>query len=297
MALEEPELHVPPPLQRRLVHRIQALSTQTFVSTHSPMVAAMSDPQAVVILRNNGGVLSCASLLTTPLGGAATNAVRKLFQLNRVDTIAALMHEAILVPEGRIDHDWLKLLGRAVDLHQGWDVGNECRFGGYVGVIPTHDAAVEATAAVLDRLHPRITALVDGDPTGVGYARALAAAAPSPAVILRWPNAWTIEDVVGWILEADATTALAALQGAINPPPASIPALVARLKSDDRAVQGLKQDQVAYEAVADTIGVTEPCYRRARELLNVMTDVLLGGDNPRFSATPEESPHIRVFRL
>ena len=51
MALEEPELHVPPPLQRRLVHRIQALSTQTFVSTHSPMVAAISDAQAVAVLR------------------------------------------------------------------------------------------------------------------------------------------------------------------------------------------------------------------------------------------------------
>src|ERR1700734_1607274 len=33
MALEEPELHVPPALQRRLVYRIQALSTQTIVST------------------------------------------------------------------------------------------------------------------------------------------------------------------------------------------------------------------------------------------------------------------------
>jgi hypothetical protein len=33
MALEEPELHVPPPLQRRLVHRIQALSTHSSVPT------------------------------------------------------------------------------------------------------------------------------------------------------------------------------------------------------------------------------------------------------------------------
>ena len=64
MALEEPELHVPPPpLQRRLVHRIQALSTQTFVSTHSPMVAAISDPRTVTVLRNEGGTLFCTPLL------------------------------------------------------------------------------------------------------------------------------------------------------------------------------------------------------------------------------------------
>ncbi|WDQ98436.1 AAA family ATPase [Devosia sp. J2-20] len=47
MALEEPELHVPPAMQRRLVSRIQSLSTQTFVTTHSPMVAALSDPAGV----------------------------------------------------------------------------------------------------------------------------------------------------------------------------------------------------------------------------------------------------------
>jgi hypothetical protein len=260
------------------------------------MVAAMSNPQAVAVLRNDDGILSCASLLAAPLPGAATNAVRKLFQLNRVETIDAVMHDAVLVPEGRIDHEWLKLLVRAVDLRQGWDAADESRFGSYIGVIPTQDAAIEATVAVLDRLHPRVTALVDGDPSGVGYASALAVARPRPAVILRWPNTWTIEDVVGWILEADAGTSLAALQGVINPVPASIAALVARLKSDDRAAHGLKQDQIGYETVADLIGATAACYRRARELLNAMADVLLGMDNPRFTATPGESADIRIFR-
>jgi hypothetical protein len=46
-------LHVPPPPQRRFVHRIHALSTQTFFSTHSPMVAALSGPQVVTMLRND----------------------------------------------------------------------------------------------------------------------------------------------------------------------------------------------------------------------------------------------------
>jgi hypothetical protein len=42
MALEEPELHVPPASQRRLIDRLQALSTQTFVSTRAPTVAALA---------------------------------------------------------------------------------------------------------------------------------------------------------------------------------------------------------------------------------------------------------------
>jgi hypothetical protein len=39
LAMEEPELHVPPPVQRKLIHRIRSLSTQTIVVTHSPVVA------------------------------------------------------------------------------------------------------------------------------------------------------------------------------------------------------------------------------------------------------------------
>ncbi|NBJ20692.1 AAA family ATPase [Burkholderia thailandensis] len=295
MALEEPELHVPPPLQRRLVHRIQALSSQTFVSTHSPMIAAMSDPLSVLVLRNDDGVLSSVPLLPETLPPAASNGVRKLFQLNRADTIAALMHDAVLVPEGRIDYEWFKLLVRAVDLRQGWDEGQESKFGAYIGLVPTHDAAVEATVGALVRLHPRITALVDGDAAGRAYAQAMAAAAQGPTIIMRWPDDWTIEDVVGWVLAGDADAAITALARVMDPAPQSVPALVARLKSEVRAAGGLKQDQIAYEVVADVIGTTERCCNRARELLNAINDVSLGGDSPRFVAAPG-APAIRTFQ-
>jgi len=296
MALEEPELHVPPPLQRRLVHRLQALSTQTFITTHSPMIVAMSDPSSVSVLRNEGGSLSCTPLLPAALPRDTPNAVRKLFQLNRIDTIAALMHDAVLVPEGRIDHEWLKLLVRAVDLNQGWTDREESRFGSSIGLIPTHDAAVEATVAALARLHPRVTALVDGDDAGLAYAQALSSAAQRPAIIVRWPDGWTVEDLVGWILEADTAAVLAALATVTAPAPESIAALVAQLKSEDRAAGGLKQDQIAYEGIADVIGTIERCCRRARMLLNTISEVLLGGSSGRFTAAPDGDPTIRIFR-
>jgi putative ATP-dependent endonuclease of the OLD family len=97
-------------------------------------------------------------------------------------------------------------------------------------------------------------------------------------------------------LEADQAAAIAAVAQSVAPPPATIAALVARLKSEDRAAYGLKQDQIAYEAVADVIGSTDACCRRARELLNAMTDVLLGGDNARFTVAAAQSPHIRIFQ-
>ncbi len=292
MALEEPELHVPPPLQQRLVSRIQALSTQTLVTTHSPTIAAMSNPTSVLVLWNDDGLLSANPLLSAPITRDAANAVRKLFQTNRSETIAALMNDSVLVPEGRYDFDWLSLISRSVDLHQGWIAANECRFGSSVGLIPTHDAAVQATVAELIRLHPKVSAVVDGDADGQRYADALDAALEPPAVIVRWPDGWTIENVVGWILGADQPSVLAALDvdwGADN-----LEALVTMLKSKDRAANGLKGDYVAYEAIADLIGQLELCRARARIFLNDLASAVNGADVPRF-ITPRGQPRVRVM--
>lgn len=294
MALEEPELHVPPALQRRLVHRIQALSRQTLVSTHSPMVAALADPSGVAVLRNEGGVLTSVPLLQSTLPADTPNSVRKLFQVNRVETIAAVMHDFVLIPEGRTDYEWLRLLVRVVDLHQGWAAADERRFDAFVGVIPTHDASVVRTVAAIAPLHPRIVALVDGDADGMGYAASLiAAGAPNSGVIIRWPAGQMLEDVVGWIVSADAAACLAAVH--IPDPPATVDDLVARLKSEARASGGLKKDSYSYEAIAEAIGANEACCARARSLLNAITEVSQGGISPLFMADPDH-PSVKVFQ-
>jgi putative ATP-dependent endonuclease of the OLD family len=294
MALEEPELHVPPALQRRLVHRIQALSTQTFVSTHSPMVAALADPVGVAVLRNEAGVLTSVPLLSSTLLAETPNSIRKLFQVNRVETIAALMHEYVLVPEGRTDSEWLGLLVRAVDLHQGWALSDECRFDSFLGVIPTHDGAVVKTVKALTPLHPRVVALVDGDADGIGYANLLVeAGAPNSSVIIRWPAGQMLEDMIGWIIEAAPAACLPTI--AIAPVPASVAELVAQLKSEDRLANGLKKDRSAYEAIAGAIGANETCCARARVLLNAITDAVQGIANPRFAPDPD-AQSVKVFQ-
>ncbi|HWK65697.1 MAG TPA: AAA family ATPase [Rhizobiaceae bacterium] len=293
MALEEPELHVPPALQRRLVHRIQSLSRQTLVSTHSPMVAALADPDGVAVLRNEGGILTSVPLLQSTLPADTPNSIRKLFQVNRVETIAAVMHDFVLIPEGRTDYEWLGLLVRAVDLHQSWAAADECRFDAFVGVIPTHDGAVVRTVAAMSSLHPRVVALVDGDPEGIGYANILAAAdAPNSGIILRWADGQMLEDVIGWIIDADAAACLPTIS--IDNPPANVTNLVARLKDDVRATGGLKKDSSSYEAIAGAIGANEACCARARTLLNAITAVAQGIDNPLFVADANH-PTIKVF--
>ena len=293
MALEEPELHVPPALQRRLVHRIQSLSRQTLVSTHSPMVAALADPSGVAVLRNEGGVLTSVPLLQSTLPADTPNSIRKLFQVNRVETIAGIMHDFLLIPEGRTDYEWLGLLVRAVDLHQSWAAADECRFDAFVGVIPTHDGSVVRTVAAMSPLHPRVVALVDGDPEGVAYADALAAAgAPNSGIILRWADGQMLEDVIGWIIDADAAACLSIIP--IDNVPANVADLVARLKDDVRATGGLKKDSSSYEAIAGAVGANEACCARARSLLNAITEVAQGTKNPLFVADPNH-PTIKVF--
>src|SRR5690606_11454040 len=112
---------LPPAVQRRVLARLQALSTQTIVSTHSPLVAGHCDAASLVVVRNTEGVLEARPLLAQPLGQDATNAMRKLFQINRVETATAVMSEFVLVPEGRFDFDWLTLLQRVADLDNDSD--------------------------------------------------------------------------------------------------------------------------------------------------------------------------------
>lgn len=293
IALEEPELHVPPALQRRIVHRLQALSTQTFVSTHSPMVAALSDSRGLTILRNEGGQLTCQTLAGAVLSADTPNAVRKLFELNRLDTIGALMHDVVLVPEGRIDTDLIRLLVRIVDARQSWDAEQECRFDAHIGVVSTHDGSVVATHDCLSKLHAKVVCLVDGDPAGAGYVAELEGKPAPPNLIFQWPPGWTIEDAIGWIARAEEAAFVAALsQSPLQPPPPSVADMVARMKV--KGAPGMKSDNVAYDSIAEALVQVPACVARARAMLNAMTDACLGVATPIF-ATPAGHPRLRTL--
>ena len=232
-------------------------------------------------------------LLPSRLPAATPNGVRKLFQLNRVDTISALVHDGVLVPEGRFDFEWLRLLIQAVDLSQGWGA-EESRFSALVGLIPTHDAAVATTVEALARLHPQLCALVDGDATGQQYVVDLLALEVQPLRIVRWPDGWTIESVIGWVMEADEAASIAALAASFATQPMTVADLVAQLKSEDRGAGGLKGDLVAYESVADVISQIDACCERVRTLLNGLSDAVIGTPAQQFAATT--NPRVLLFR-
>lgn len=286
MALEEPELHLPPSVQRQILARLQTLSTQTIVTTHSPLISAYSEPTSLLIVRNSAGTLDAKPLLKAPLAADASNGVRKLYQINRIETAAAMMSDRVVVPEGRFDFEWLDLLLRVVDLGDGGEIN--CSFGRQVGVIPTHDSGVEVTCASLGRAHPNIVALVDGDAAGHGYSTALVQA-QTCAVVLRWPDGWTIEDVVAWTIQVDEAAVLADLNADLANAPGDLATLIGWLKVKRSGAEpnGLKDDRIAHETIANALARRASCRNRAAQILQGIADAASGKATARFARQNE----------
>ena len=263
MALEEPEIHLPPSAQQRLVQRVQALSTQTFVTTHSPLVASMADPTCVLILKKHDGVLSAEPFLEAPLPVTAQNWQRRFFQHNRVDVLGALMQPFLLVPEGKADFQLLRCILRSLMMTSGWADSMSRPFGIEVGAVPTEDAKVVETHQLMARLHRHVSCLVDGDGAGLLYVTRLKATPAPPAAIIRWNDGAMIEDAVGWMLAADEAGAIAKLTELAQEPPTTAAAVVAYLKGKNN-----KMNLIAYELVAEAIATTPGCKARAADLLS-----------------------------
>ena len=276
MALEEPELHLPPAGQQQLVQRVQALSTQTFVTTHSPLIAAVSDPSSVLILRNVGGQLSALPFLPEKLPPESPNWKRKFFQQSRVDVLSALMHPCVLVPEGRADFQLLKTVLRPLMLSEEWSTGMDAMFGLQVGVVPTEDAKVVETYQLLSTAHQRVCCLVDGDEDGHRYTRGLRETQTPPPVIIRWADGEMIEDVIGWILKADEEQVVLMLSDVPSVRPTSADDIVAHLKLK-------KMDVICYEALADAIVNSAECRLRAADLFSALALTCAASPNRHFA--------------
>lgn len=293
LALEEPELHLPPALQRRVLRRLKALSTQVIVSTHSPLIAGFSDPTEVLIITNRAGVVEARPMLEGPLSSSTPNAIRTLVQLKRVELAAALMSEAVIVPEGVFDAEWLTLLARAVET-QGETQPTGAIFSATASVVPTHDGAVVETTKLLQKAHACAVPLVDGDPAGSGYVAALLGAGAKR--VLRWPDGWTIEDAVAWVIGSDFAQVMAGVGSSIGSMPGDLSTLTTRLKNDNKHdPDHLKGDRLAYEAIVSGISNAPGALQRGGELLDALAAAARGAVTGRFAAEQSE-PRVLRFQ-
>ncbi|MDE0662086.1 MAG: AAA family ATPase [Gammaproteobacteria bacterium] len=282
-AMEEPELHIPPGIQRRLIAQAVSIAEQTICTSHSPRVAGYYPATSVQILDREPARLATTPMLQERLDASATNAKRKLFQDDRARLVEALMHHRVLIPEGRSEYEWFRLLSDALetgDVAVEPDAGDETMgvdtpaFGTVIGVVPTHDGAVSEVFHALQPLRGGLVLLVDGDDAGAGKIDETRRSELVAKVILRWRDGWTMEDAIGWILEGDEG-ALTELQDRIDHEFDSIAGLVLLFKT--KAGPGrLKTDYLAYEEVSSVIGNLPRCRRRAADLLEAVTLGALG---------------------
>jgi len=205
-----------------------------------------------------------------------------------------MMNEFVLVPEGKFDFDWLNFLMRAVELDQR--SVETCLFGVRVGLIPTSEAKMKETCEALSKAHSHVSGLVDGDGDGDRYASELRSANVGARRILHWPTGWTIEDVVGWILEADEAGVMQQINRDLAVAPGDRATLLTRLKSDDRAQHGLKGNLVAYEIVANALADRPLCVERARTVLDSVAQACAGVATPHFEQVDAGQVPRFVFR-
>ncbi|KPV43824.1 ATP-dependent nuclease [Alicyclobacillus ferrooxydans] len=271
LAIEQPELHLSPGVQRRLVYRAQAVTQQSIITSHSPHVAASYQPTKIRFVENVDGQLHARPLLEKPLDQTAKNSIRKLLRDNREDFVAALMNEFVLIPEGRTDFEWFKLLAFFAEIQEGWAMGSEQDgdFGCLVGVVPTHDAAVSDTYQVISNVRSDVVVLVDGDEAGDTYVDELVGLQNPPKLVLQWAYKWTIEDVIGDIIatSSEATTSAANFLDC----DAELDSILQRLKTKR---PGIKGDYERCESLASLVLSYVECIDRTNYLFSNLIRVI-----------------------
>ncbi len=293
LALEEPELHLAPGVESRLVAEALRLADQVVCTTHSPEVARLFEPTATLVVSNEAGKAAGRALLATALTPAAKNWERRFYGLSRGRVVSALMHPFVLVPEGRLDTEWLARIASLGDREPSEVPPFTCVYG----LAPTEEAQVTETVVRMRRLRERVIALVDGDKAGDKYAKDLIALSPPPDAIIQWPVDWTVEDVVKWIMEPGGPTLLSALQAELGHVSfTSFDELRDLLRTDSKP--GLKADGVSHDAIAALLEHEAAARARAAEVCEALVHVALGNTTgcarlAEVSTPGTKPPHYR----
>lgn len=282
-AMEEPELHIPPSLQLRMIQRAMSSASQIICTTHSPRVAAYFPPNSIRVINNLNGVLTANPLLQKPLDQSASNGIRKLLFDNRLQVVEAVMCPRVLIPEGRIDYELLRLLSETMDKSEVFgnisdplDEETPYTFASIVGLIPTHNSQIKETYNVLRNVHNCCSVIVDGDSAGDNYISELMSVETPPRIIIQWPSGWTIEDVILWILTENTSFVFDEIKAIDGVTSNTIDEFKTEIKTEKGkgSSVGLKGNYLFYEALISFICNNELCLKNARKLMNGLVEVL-----------------------
>ena len=164
----------------------------------------------------------------------------------------------------------------------------------FVGVVPTIDAKIADTFALVSAVHARPCILVDGDNDGRGYFDAVKTSNPPPSCVVFWPQGWAMEHAISWIAGADEAAMLTALGAALGVHFPDRQALALHLLTQ-------KSYAPTHESAAVTLMASSACRARAAQLLNALCAVLrdpANANTPLFARMPADSTAaMHVFRF
>ena len=284
LAAEEPELHLHPSLHRKLVNRIRAVSAQSLITTHSPIVAASYQPVSALFIQNDSGVLKGSSL--KPGASITKNAIKRLYREKREALYEALMGASLLLPEGETDFEWIRLWQRIAESSDV--VAQNCLLSPFT-VLPTQDSAVVDTFEEISRFRTDGVPIVDGDCEGEGYLAALEKLSIKPQRVIQYGTSAAVECLSAWIIEpclSNPGTTLRAL----------LPDVAKRgLKDLQNELIAIKKDRLRRENLAWECAETDESALRAGSFIEDVGRIS-AGSTPNMSMWQSKRVHsIEIF--
>jgi putative ATP-dependent endonuclease of OLD family len=159
MAIEEPEAHLHPHLQRLIFGRLlrEEQATQTvIVTTHSPHITSVADPRGLVVLRSGPNQTEASAASEAALADQEWADIERYLDATRAEMIFA---RRVLLVEGFAEQVLLPRLAEAeeIDLDK---VG--------MTICAIHGTHFASYIRFLDALQIRWSVITDGDPLAEG---------------------------------------------------------------------------------------------------------------------------------
>lgn len=114
-AMEEPEIAVPPPTQRRIAQYLLTRTTQAFVTSHSPFVIERFEPSHTLLLVREAGTVSARKV-----SDAAGLTDKEFKQYARWGLCECMLGKAAIVVEGLTEFHALPVAARRIEEALEW---------------------------------------------------------------------------------------------------------------------------------------------------------------------------------
>lgn len=189
LAVEEPELHLYPHLQRQLVAEIGKRTTQSISTTHSPSLTQSFDPSDILLLQRGAqrGDIAGRRILEGEPQRRSKHPISRLFYRQRRELAEALMGRLCLIGEGIAEWYVFPRLSEACMPGKSLDILG-------VSVVDGKGSEIPEAVRHIEPLVPRMAVLLDGDEAGDEVRQQLLQLDSSDRVlILQLPPEWEVE--------------------------------------------------------------------------------------------------------